>query len=432
MKLYHGTSERHLDSILKNGILPRSQSNVPGNWEHTVQGSTDNVYLTKGYAPYFAATATEEGERWLIVEVDKDRLLFGNRSFYGGETDVGNWERFLPDEDYVESVLRGLTKTDIEEQSAGLASAMAEAGYWEFEGGVMERTGWVRDNIKIFDFLASNSLEKLGNVGWRGPIPPRAITRVSLYDPKSNPTMTMSAMDPTISTLNWAICAHKYEELTRWFLGYPNIDPNKVMGSYLTMDSGEAVRRKENFDRYLNMRSLLEKGNPEDYVQATIKTEGGEEETLISDFSMDLLNKKNCRLQPCPVEEVLDGGTKIKDVIALIDELTKADKYTFERADAWENEVVPNREGIEIIELAQTGIGAKVSSKSKKDAFASVLAELSRGNPSTHPLVVMERDDPVQYKELISRFGSRESLERMAADSLLDSLENVWRIGMKK
>ena len=232
MKLYHGTSESSLKRILREGLLPRSMSNVQSNWEHTVEASPDRVYLSMGYAPYFAMSACDEGERWAILEIDKDRMVndaFATMS--AGESLSGSgFDHFYPDEDYVENVIRSVTcKADMKKHNAYLAEEMETKGF-PWGADVMEVTGWVRDNIELFKFMAEGSLEHLGNVSYAKHIPLKCITRAVLYDPRSNPTMTISAMDPMITTMNWRICSKKYIELTRWFLGYEDVDPKYIRG----------------------------------------------------------------------------------------------------------------------------------------------------------------------------------------------------------
>lgn len=69
MILYHGTSTKHLKSILKNGLQPR---NVTGNsnWEGKIESKAGFVYLTDAYPVYFAfCAAKEECEDLLVVAV---------------------------------------------------------------------------------------------------------------------------------------------------------------------------------------------------------------------------------------------------------------------------------------------------------------------------------------------------------------------------
>jgi len=199
MLLYHGTSEEVAKIALKEGLRPRSGSGVKSNWEHTIASNPDNVYLTHCYAPYFAMSASEEGERchpslrpmrWAILEIDTAKL---------------DESCLLPDEDFLEQCTRN-REEDIE--ALGLEDTTME-----------ERTQWFRDNLQSFQSSWDDSITHLGNCCYRGEIPPEAITRVSFFDAASNPPMGMMAMDPSITLLNHAICSEKYIALTKWMMG---------------------------------------------------------------------------------------------------------------------------------------------------------------------------------------------------------------------
>jgi hypothetical protein len=94
MKLYHGTTSRHLSKILAEGLTPGNQ-NQNSNWEHSVAASTSTVYLTNAYALFFANQAlTDEGtdDILAVLEIDIDQL----------------WDEYLvADEDAVEQTSRG-------------------------------------------------------------------------------------------------------------------------------------------------------------------------------------------------------------------------------------------------------------------------------------------------------------------------------------
>jgi hypothetical protein len=79
MILYHGTSERHLHAIQRNGLLPRRMTGE-SNWIGNVASKEGFVYLTDAYPVYFAvgpAVAADGPPADLLilkVEVDENRL----------------------------------------------------------------------------------------------------------------------------------------------------------------------------------------------------------------------------------------------------------------------------------------------------------------------------------------------------------------------
>lgn len=185
MLLYHGTSESKLEDILINGIRPRKDT-VHSNWGHTIESRKDHVYLSDAYAPYFASVAAiKDKSRWAIIEIDGDKLKKNN---------------FYPDEDFIAQMLNKCNEDckDIK---------------------LIDLTKMVRDNITLYKNEWQNSLKAMGNVCYRGIIPIKAINRIALFNRDSNRDMMLSAIDPTITILNYMICGNKYKLLTQWFMG---------------------------------------------------------------------------------------------------------------------------------------------------------------------------------------------------------------------
>ena len=231
MKLYHGTSGRVARRALTEGLLPRSKTGSEGNWEHSCPSNPDLVYLTSAYAPYFAMTASEPGELWGIVEVDTDLLA---------DYDM------LPDEDFLEQASR---QQELPEE-------------WGLNDSSMEdRTRWFREHLCQFQHLWEQSIEHLGNCAHEGGISPKAITRIALYDSKTNPSLSMMAMDPAICLMNYRFCGDKYRALCRWmmgedvspalFLGIPGLDPDAEI-------DGPLKQMVEQYAPMLAMRDGLE------------------------------------------------------------------------------------------------------------------------------------------------------------------------------
>ena len=203
MKLYHGINEKVAKKALTEGILPRGKSDNEGNWQHSIQSHHDTVYLTDTYAPFYALSSTPTDEtfkmRWAIIEIDTDWL----------------WEdKFWPDEDYLEQAHRFGIESFGEQIETVLATKVS----------MEDRTVFFRDHLGVFSDRWEESLRVLGNCCHYGRIPPNAITRIALYDPQSNPYISMRACDPSISILNHMVCAEQYHALTSWFFKEANAE----------------------------------------------------------------------------------------------------------------------------------------------------------------------------------------------------------------
>ena len=201
MKLYHGTSERHLAAILKDGIKPRGKRR--GNWKHTIDSNNKAVYLTNAYAHYFAwqAVNTEDkAERLVVLEIDTDKL---------------DPSLLAPDEDWLEQVSR-------RQNDPGVAPIDKSMNY---------RTRWYRKRLLNFGPHWTDSLEGLGNATYHDVIPVAAITRIAFVDQETNADLIMVVgLDPSITLMNYRIVGHKYRNgMKRLF--------------------GEAVEEDDSFDR---------------------------------------------------------------------------------------------------------------------------------------------------------------------------------------
>ena len=419
-KLYHGTSERYLSSILSNGLLPRTISNQRSNWEHSIESSDDRVYLTKGYAPYFAYSACEENERWLIVEVDKDILVdeFYNNvdaklyTLPGTNAVDEAWELFFPDEDYVENILSTTSVEKLFDVNPKLAEALVSGNYPE-NSNPIEKTRWIRNNIDLFERLSVGSLEKLGNISWRGVIPPRAISRISLYDPKSNPHMTMAAIDPVISVMNWSICSKKYEEITRWFLGYKDIDPMLCSNTYVQMDQDMKSRAS-----YLGrIVEAMKKLDPEDYVQSSIEIDG---KSLSIKEAGGLVHKRKAS---DPVSDMLDsGGHKVKEVLERAESQLEFIDGFLDRERAWKEEIIPDRSGVEIIDTAQMGVGGMIKCIPKEVGFEILGRTFSR---YLDEAIAESKED---FENLVPYPGDKhEWVKAQVLGNILKQLEDAWK-----
>lgn len=192
MKLYHGTSARHLPSILQDGLKPRGKQK--GNWDHTTLSNPDVVYLTNAYALHFAIVAAKEEEDLLVVEVDTDKSVWVSMNM-------------VPDEDFLEQISRKVGPAPLDKPMA-------------------YRTRWYRKRQLDFWHHWQESVNHLGTAGHYGPIPLRAITRYAVIPRERSAELTMAGMDPSITLMNYRIVGPRYRNWMRWTFGDELVTPS--------------------------------------------------------------------------------------------------------------------------------------------------------------------------------------------------------------
>lgn len=184
MKLYHGTSARHLEKILKHGIKPRGKKK--GNWGHTVHSHPNAVYLTTAYPLYYALTATKPKdlhEQGVILEIDINKL---------------NPFKLAPDEDF-------------------MAQATHRAA--KFAGkSLLEVTEFYRNILERYSQHWDLSLKSMGNCCYLDTVPPDAITRYALI---GNPISWLAYSDPVVGIANFSILGPYYQALSKSLFGDP-------------------------------------------------------------------------------------------------------------------------------------------------------------------------------------------------------------------
>jgi hypothetical protein len=189
MLLYHGTSERHLDAILREGIRPRGRK--IGNWQHTVTSAPGNVYLTSAYAIYFANCAAKSGDNLAVIEVDTAKV----------------WQDLLrPDEDFLEAVTR-------------------KAGPAPLDKSMADRVRWYRKRLADYSHHWEDSVRELGTCSVAGPVPVSAITRIAVLPAGGYGQLVLAGHDPAITLVNYMIVGGRYRNFIRWLFGDP-IEPD--------------------------------------------------------------------------------------------------------------------------------------------------------------------------------------------------------------
>ncbi len=178
MKVYHGTTEIRLKSILNKGIRPRGRDD--GNWEEQ-PSRNDLVYLSTTYPLYFAATSVKGYERIAILEIDLEEL---------------NARKFLPDEDFVAYYLH-------KERDITFDEAVEHA----------------RNNLEEYKELWPKSLKELGNIAYAEIVKSTAITRYALVDINVRTMLGWSMVDPIISPLNYKFRGQFFQQFVAWVFG---------------------------------------------------------------------------------------------------------------------------------------------------------------------------------------------------------------------
>jgi hypothetical protein len=179
LRLFHGTSQKHLNSILNKGLSPRG--NEPSNWEE-YPSANDRVYLTRSYAIFFAIKSAHLTDTDpVIIEVipSKDKKLVAD-------------EDYLAQCEWKDKQLKFLENYDNK-----------------------ARTDWWLKSSPLFPNMAVHSLNNLGNCCHMGKIDKKDIKGWMSF--KTNNEVAMSH-DPTITIMNFRILGQGYiDSLQKFF-----------------------------------------------------------------------------------------------------------------------------------------------------------------------------------------------------------------------
>ena len=189
VKLYHGTSETIGRQAKAEALRPRKMTGK-SNWKHIVESNPSLIYLTTAYAPYYALHAVNgnKGEKISIIEI---------------ETDLLDQSKFRPDEDFIEQATRLDKKNTV-----GIRGKTTN-----------QRTKYIRNHLDDFSDFWKQSVEHLGNCGYKGSIRGKAITKVSVVDISKCLPLCSEALEAVITLANYRVCGAQYRMLTQWFMG---------------------------------------------------------------------------------------------------------------------------------------------------------------------------------------------------------------------
>ncbi len=168
VSLYCGTSERIAKLAPREGLNPGQQP----------------VYLTNVYPGVFAFFAsTNDNDRFGILEIDLGLL------------DPIN---FMPCEWFLDQTSRQKAKTGREQH---------------------RRLEGYRKNLEKHKARWKDSLQRIGVCVYDGYVSRKAIRRITVYDPSSNPTITGAIVGAHISLSDYKHCFHRNLAVTRWLVG---------------------------------------------------------------------------------------------------------------------------------------------------------------------------------------------------------------------
>ena len=175
IRLSHGTSARHLDSILTDGL--RARGTASSVWD--CESDPRMVYLTTAYSLFFALNAAEIDEDALIVEVSLPvSKLYCDEDVYAQAT-YPTWE-----------FRSKFTLAQYTQQCRNFLHT--------------ERVGTRRRK------LACESLRLMGTACYRGTISPNCITRIARIGHEAVSSLVMKEADPVLSILNYQFFEARY------------------------------------------------------------------------------------------------------------------------------------------------------------------------------------------------------------------------------
>ena len=177
--LYHGTHLSNLESVLACGLHPRGEA--PSSWPEQ-PSRPDCVYLTTNQGFAYGRVNNEDG-KVAVFEVELASL---------------NKRLLYPDEDFV---------ADYRALQPGSGGT-----YHDFLPVVIT-------NISSYKKFWKESIEGMGSVAHRGPIPVQAITRYCTVDFRQRQYLGMTLEGPVSSLWQYHVLKDKLSQNTQWFFG---------------------------------------------------------------------------------------------------------------------------------------------------------------------------------------------------------------------
>jgi hypothetical protein len=177
--LYHGTHLRNLESVLARGLYPRGTA--PSNWPDQ-PSRPDCVYLTASQGFAYGRDNNED-EKVAVFEVELASL--DKRLLY-------------PDEDFIADCL---------------AHQPGSGGTYH------DLLPVVLTNISSYKKYWKESIEGMGSVAHRGPIPVEAISRYCTVDFRQRQNLSLVCEGSVSSIWQYHALKDQFSQDTQWFFG---------------------------------------------------------------------------------------------------------------------------------------------------------------------------------------------------------------------
>jgi hypothetical protein len=182
-KLYHGTTEIIAKSSPNQGITPYSLSILDNGKSRVIGASADEgIALTDSYIGFMAFDTCNWRERWGLIEIDIEKL---------------DDKLFMPHELF----LLERSKKKIESVESQIKATLD-----------------YRSKLLANHKLWKESLSSMGLSRYQGTIPVQAITKITVFDWRSNWMITKEVLHVGISTKLHKIQMDRHKMLTRWLM----------------------------------------------------------------------------------------------------------------------------------------------------------------------------------------------------------------------
>lgn len=195
-KLYHGTTQLKAKEACSVGLVPYELKDfdaygVPRN---LYASSREGITLTSSYPGLLSYETSSHKEKWGIMEIDVSHL---------------SPEGFAPYEGFL-----------LEKMKVKIVD----------EDDRYKKLSQIRQSISSHCRQWRESLEEFGFCAYKELIRPEAISKVTIYDPQSNPIITRAIVSCIIGSKLHRSNLNRQRMLTRWLIG-ENVTAEEWLGT---------------------------------------------------------------------------------------------------------------------------------------------------------------------------------------------------------